>query len=754
MKKFISYFMILCIVLSVCVIPQTAFGATNINDGALGLLSYLNIMSGDPDGNMRLDDAVSRAEFSKMAVTASSYKNSVASSLAFSPFPDVTYKHWAAPYVKVAVSGGIVSGYPNGTFEPETTVLYEEAVTMMLRVLGYKDEDFGNSWPSGQLGIAENIDLTDDIDCVAGDVMTRRDVAKLVYNALKTELKDLSTELSVAVFDVRISEDAALIATHSEDTTIASDSILTSEGTYKLDIELNRDYVGMKGDIAVKNNKKLVGFIPDGDSRATEEYIVYSTFDNKVLAYKNGSITQLDVNDGIKVYNGTAQTTFGMIKQSVELGDKIRVKRLEAGDIDYITYTEGNLLGPVTAMGSNWQSLWQTPADVSITRDGASVSASAIKSYDILYYLPDMNMVMAYSNKVTGIYETAEPNRDAPTSIIVSGKSYKIECSNAFNKIHSGGEFEYGDTVTLLLGKDGEVADVISPSATVENVVGYVIGTGIKEYNSGNVDTFKNYYIKVVQPDGNTYEYVTDRDYSESLNSIGKIDFSNGYARIVDVSTSSVGGTFNWSSKKFGSDKVSSSVNILDIGTRDNSIGSMYAKVYGQRLDGLSIAEKNVLYAEKNSSGEIITLILDNVTGDAYEYGLVVSTMSTASTKSYTYMVDGNRYTTTTSGNYSIGRGVAVKIMGRAESPNSLNKIESVSGKPTMVSSNKIAIAGNTYELSDKVACYKDESSLEAEYSMISIYDVIEKYSDCKITAYYDKTIKSGGRVRVLVVSE
>ena len=754
MKKFISYFMILCIVLSVCVIPQTAFGATNINDGALGLLSYLNIMSGDPDGNMRLDDAVSRAEFSKMAVMTSSYKNSVASSLAFSPFPDVTYKHWAAPYVRVAVSGGIVSGYPNGTFEPETTVLYEEAVTMMLRVLGYKDEDFGNSWPSGQLGIADNIDLSDDIDCVAGDVMTRRDVAKLVYNALKTELKDLSTELSVAVFDVRISEDAAIIATHSEDTTIASDSVLTSEGTYKLDIELNRDYVGMKGDIAIKNGKKLVGFVPDGDSRAAEEYIVYSTFDNKVLAYKNGSITQLDINDGITVYNGTSQTTFGMVKQSMELGDKIRVKRLEAGDIDYITYTDGNLLGPVTAMGSNWESLWQTPSDVSVTRDGASVSASAIKSYDILYYLPDMNMVMAYSNKVTGIYETAEPNRDAPTSITVSGVSYKLEGSNAFNKVHSGGEFEYGDTVTLLLGKDGEIADVISPSATTENVVGYVIGTGTKEYSSGNVDTFKNYYIKVVQPDGNTYEYVTDRDYSESLNSVVKLSFSNGYARITTVNSSSIGGTFNWSSKKFGSDKVSASVNILDIGTHDNNISSMYAKVYGQRLDGLSILSKKVLYSEKNSSGEITTLILDDVTGDAFEYGLVVSTTSTSNTKSYTYMVDGNRYTTTTSGNYGAVRGSAVKVIGRPESPNSLNKIESVSGRATSISSDKITIAGTTYKLSDRVDCYKGESSLASEYSMISIYDVIEKYSSESITVYYDKTMESGGRVRVLVVSQ
>lgn len=754
MKKFISYIMILCIVLSVCVIPQTVFGATEINDGALGLLSYLNIMTGDQDGNMRLDDDVSRAEFSKMAVAASSYKNSVASSLAFSPFPDVTYKHWAAPYVRVAVSSGIVSGYPDGTFEPETTVLYEEAVTMILRVLGYKDEDFGNSWPAGQLGIAENIDLTDDIDCTAGDVMTRRDVAKLVYNALKTEVKNLGTELSVSVFDVKISEDAAIIATHTEDTNIASDSVLTSEGTYKLDIDLNRDYIGMKGDVAVKNGKKLVGFIPDGASTATEEYIVYSTFDNKVLAYKNGSITQLNINDGIKVYNGTSQTTFGMIKQSIELGDKIRVKRLEAGDIDYVTYTEGNLLGPVTAMGSNWQDLWQTSSDVSVTRDGATVSVSEIKSYDILYYLPDMNMVMAYTNKITGIYETAEPNRDAPTSIVVSGQTYKIEGSNAFNKIHSGGEFEYGDTVTLLLGKDGEIADVISPSSSTENVVGYIIGTGTKEYSSGNVNTFKNFYIKVVQPDGNTYEYVTDRDYSENLNSVVKLSFSNGYARTVTTSESSVGGTFNWTSKKLGSDKLSSSVNILDIGTRDNSMGSMYAKIYGQRLDGLDIQAKKVLYAEKNSSGEITSLILDDVTGDAFEYGLVVSSTSTANAKSYTYMVDGNRYTTSTSGNYDAARGNAVKVMGRVDSPKALAKIENVSGKATMISSEKITIAGNTYKLSDKVACYKGESALSSEYSMISIYDVIEKYSDHAINAYYDKPMEDGGRIRVIVVSE
>ena len=114
MKKIIS-------ILLICVLTSTPVLA---NNGIYDVLSEFNIMTGDPDGNLRLDDYVSRAEFTKIAVNASSYKNSVAVSLAISPFPDVTYKHWAAPYVRVGVTGGIVSGYPDGTFQPENTGIY------------------------------------------------------------------------------------------------------------------------------------------------------------------------------------------------------------------------------------------------------------------------------------------------------------------------------------------------------------------------------------------------------------------------------------------------------------------------------------------------------------------------------------------------------------------------------------------------------------------------------------------------------
>ena len=123
------------------------------------LLSQLKIMNGDPDGNFRFADSVTRAEFTKIAVAASQYKDSVATNLAISPFPDVPYTHWAAPYVKVGVTNGLVTGYPDGSFRPDDQVTYEEAVTMLLKVLGYTDEDFGNAWPYGQIGLADNLEL-------------------------------------------------------------------------------------------------------------------------------------------------------------------------------------------------------------------------------------------------------------------------------------------------------------------------------------------------------------------------------------------------------------------------------------------------------------------------------------------------------------------------------------------------------------------------------------------------------------------
>ena len=156
MKKILSIILTLTIVLS----SFTIVSATTTENNEYEVLKILNIMVGDEDGDMRLQDKVTRAEFIKLASEISSYRKSIPTEQKTSPFSDVTFKHWAAAYVKAGVENGIVSGYPDSTFKPENNVTYAEALTMLLKILGYTDTDFGDSYPYGQYSLADSIEIT------------------------------------------------------------------------------------------------------------------------------------------------------------------------------------------------------------------------------------------------------------------------------------------------------------------------------------------------------------------------------------------------------------------------------------------------------------------------------------------------------------------------------------------------------------------------------------------------------------------
>ena len=180
---------ILSLLIITLLLTFSASAAPIYTDNVSAMLSELKIMQGDPDGNMRYDDLVSRAECTKIAVAASSYRDSVATGSKTSPFSDVTYKHWASPYITAGIKNGLCKGYLDATFRPDNTVLYEEAATMFLRILGYTDTDFAASWPNGQVGIAKNIGILDNINKSIGDALSRRDIATMVYNTLNAKQK-------------------------------------------------------------------------------------------------------------------------------------------------------------------------------------------------------------------------------------------------------------------------------------------------------------------------------------------------------------------------------------------------------------------------------------------------------------------------------------------------------------------------------------------------------------------------------------
>ncbi len=614
MKKILVLLITVAMVLSV--LATNVFASSSYE---AELLSDLSIMQGDPNGNMRYTDKVSRAECAKIVVAASKYRDFVNENNKRSAFKDVTAEHWAAPFVTVGIKYGLFKGYFDATFRPDNTVTYEEAITMLLRVLDYTDEDVGGDWPYDQIDMAKKLGILDGVTKTVGQELTRRDVSKMVYNTLNS----------------------------------------TANGSQ-------------------------------------EKYL--SNFERTI--------------------------------------------------------------GPVTVTSSDWYEQLGADSSAKVVRDGVESSMSAVRTNDIVYYMVEYNKVFVYSKKVTGIYESATPNKDEPVSVTVSGVTYNIEGDDAYSKLSSSGNLNYGDTVTLLLGKSGDVAGVATNLTDDTKVTGFLSAVGKKETTASGTTVTKS-YIRVVLTSGEVCEYITEKNYESYLNRVVTVKLTDGFATISTVARSNdISGNFVWDSGtgKLGLHTLASDVKIIETSTTESYETATVASVYPQRLNGVNISANDILYISKNTSGNIDELILDDVTGDIHTYGVMTSAQNNSNDSQaagrYEYIVDGTENSMTTSGkafSVSTGQGVRIKSNGReVTSITSLTQIKAT--KITNVSGSTITMNNSKYIMSDKVQIYVKNSSYGSLYNMITVDELAEMADEYAAYAYTDKAVSSGGRIRVIIL--
>jgi len=86
-------------------------------------------ISGYPDGTLRPDQPISRAEF--MALANNSLGYTVAAALSYS---DVNTAAWYYQTVAVAQAAGYIGGYPDGTMKPDQPISREEAAAMLMKI--------------------------------------------------------------------------------------------------------------------------------------------------------------------------------------------------------------------------------------------------------------------------------------------------------------------------------------------------------------------------------------------------------------------------------------------------------------------------------------------------------------------------------------------------------------------------------------------------------------------------------------------
>ena len=187
-KRKLAWVLALCTLLTTLCLPVSAAGA-DLEGEILPVLAVMGVMNGDEAGNLDLNRSVTRAEFVKMAIAASAHKNRGKAPSAISPYPDVRAGAWHSGYITAARDLGLITGYLDGTFRPDNTVTLEEALSILLKIMGYGGTDFAAGWPTAYMTLYHSLGMDEGMTALQGDRLTRRDCAILVYNALNAKAK-------------------------------------------------------------------------------------------------------------------------------------------------------------------------------------------------------------------------------------------------------------------------------------------------------------------------------------------------------------------------------------------------------------------------------------------------------------------------------------------------------------------------------------------------------------------------------------
>ena len=153
-------------------------------------------------------ESVTRADFAKMLVKASSYRENLPTSNV-SVYADVPATDPNAVYIRIAAREGWMSGYLGGKFKPEDPVLYKDAVKAILTMLGYTDEDFTGDLVSSRISKFNYLELNEDVSRQAADEVNQTDCMNIFYNLLKANKMD-SNEIYGKILDCELNSDGEI----------------------------------------------------------------------------------------------------------------------------------------------------------------------------------------------------------------------------------------------------------------------------------------------------------------------------------------------------------------------------------------------------------------------------------------------------------------------------------------------------------------------------------------------------------------
>ena len=316
-KRVFSLLLALVLTLSAAAIPASAAGSfSDVSDKKTAqnveILKLLGVIEGNGAGQFNPYAQLTRAEFSKMVVMLIGKGNEAMRYRTVTIFPDVRASHWAAGYINLAVrqtEPKLLAGTPDGTFQPERAITYGEAVTILMRVLGYADKDTGGVWPDSYIDLAKSAGVSNGVELAGNAAITRAQAAQLFVNVLYADTKDGKnyidrgdkyTLVSVdgGTGELRLIDEKGVIVTKTLENP-SSASVL----------------IGLKGYLVERTNGKVRTFLPEnGETVGTiSNAAVIVSADRSTVGFSDLAGGRTDYNQVCVIGAEAAKIFFGTV---------------------------------------------------------------------------------------------------------------------------------------------------------------------------------------------------------------------------------------------------------------------------------------------------------------------------------------------------------------------------------------------------------------------------------------------------------
>ena len=282
------------------------------------------------------------------------------------------------------------------------------------------------------------------------------------------------------------------------------------------------------------------------------------------------------------------------------------------GQVDGSTVLMSSLQGPFVA-GADTQ-LPFAPAAV-YRNDKVSPSAE-LNQYDVYYYSESLQTVWIYTRKAAGRITAVSPSASAPTAITVAGSSYTLGSTAVASQVSSLNGGGVGQVVTLLLGMNNEAAGIVTGQEADEVFYGVVQSATRSLVEENGADVLQN--VSVMCTDGITRSVNVDKSLNFPTGWLVQISVNSNGESVKSISGKSTSGTVNADATALGNAQLADDVEILD-----TTSGGVAGTVRPSRLSGVTLSDSDVRYYTTNAAGQIDRLILKDVTGDLWKYGVL-----------------------------------------------------------------------------------------------------------------------------------